>query len=138
MQYGGRMLMWGGSHLGMGVPSWWRDSHLGREGFPVQHGGPSPMWGILAWGGDPIPVYGSQPGMGHSAQRGGSHLGVGGPNVKVLSQCGGPSPAWGISMWGSHLRIGVSHPSVGRSQHFMGVSSLAWGSQCNVTPGFFQ
>lgn len=105
------------------VASWYESPILveGWVGFPVQHGSCSPVWGIL-WGGDPIPVHGSQSGMGLSAQCGGFHILMG-----VLSQSEGPSPAWEIPMWGSHLRAGVSHPSVvpachGGFQPGMGVS----------------
>lgn len=118
------------------VPSWWRDSHLGRVGFPIQHGGHSPTWGILAWGGDPIPVHGSQPGMRLTAHCGRSHPLVGVPVWRSYPNVGVPAQH-GESQCGV-LILEVGCPIPVWSQQVRGVSGLTWGSQCNVTPGVFQ
>lgn len=122
--------------MGGGVPSWWRGSHLGRVGFPVQHGSCSPMWGILAWVGDPIPVHGSQPGMGLPAQCGRSHPLMGVPEKRSYPNVGVPAQHGESQCGVLILKLGCPIPLW--SQHVMGVSSLAWESQCNVAPDAFQ
>lgn len=119
------------------VASWYESPILveGWVGFPVQHGSCSPVWGIL-WGGDPIPVHGSQSGMGLSAQCGGFHILMGVPVQRSYPKVRVPAQHEKSQCGVLILELGCPIPVW--SQHVMGVSSLAWGSQCNVTPGVFQ
>lgn len=85
--WGGPSAVWrscadvGGSHPGMGVPSWWRDSHLGRVGFPAQRGGSQSRF--PAWHGTFSPVWG------------------------VPSWCWGSHLLMGVSVWRSYPDVGV-------------------------------
>lgn len=72
----------------------------------------------------------------------------------TFTQWEGPHPLMGVPVWRSYPTVGIPAQHGGSQcrvlilelacpipvwfQHIIGVSSLAWRSQCNVTPGVFQ